>query len=180
MRVRGRNVNCTRRVPNSRKPKRRARWRTKSRVCVSFYLASRELFTNNSSWEAMQSILHTYVTIYDDCGRMCEDFAPNFGDIKTGCCVTTAHHLTFPFHQGSSNQKERDYRSPPTLLFSVSPISDKIERPQFWHNWGNRGRIAMLNTLADYDFQDAIRKRQNRWKRCTRTEGHYFGSDGGQ
>jgi hypothetical protein len=26
--------------------------------------------------------------------------------------------------------------------FPVSPIKDKTERPPFWHNWGDRGRIA--------------------------------------
>jgi hypothetical protein len=29
-----------------------------------------------------------------------------------------------------------------TLLFSVSPIEDKTERLPFWHNWGDRGRVA--------------------------------------
>jgi hypothetical protein len=27
-----------------------------------------------------QSILHTTVTVYGDCVKMCEDFPPNFGD----------------------------------------------------------------------------------------------------
>jgi hypothetical protein len=31
---------------------------------------------------------------------------------------------------------------PSTLLYSVSLIEDKIERPPFWHNLGARGRIA--------------------------------------
>jgi hypothetical protein len=32
---------------------------------------------------------------------MCEDFAPNFGDTRTGCCITTTYHLTLPFSSGN-------------------------------------------------------------------------------
>jgi hypothetical protein len=32
--------------------------------------------------------------------KMCEDFAPNFGDKRTGCCITT-HDLTLPFSPGN-------------------------------------------------------------------------------
>jgi hypothetical protein len=28
---------------------------------------------------------------------MCEDFAPNLGDKRTGCCITTTYCLTLPF-----------------------------------------------------------------------------------
>jgi bisphosphoglycerate-independent phosphoglycerate mutase (AlkP superfamily) len=31
-------------------------------------------------WKAKQSIHHTTVTFYDDCVKMCEDYAPDFGD----------------------------------------------------------------------------------------------------
>jgi hypothetical protein len=31
---------------------------------------------------------------------MWEHFAPNFGDKRTGCCVTTTKRLTLLFHQG--------------------------------------------------------------------------------
>jgi hypothetical protein len=30
-----------------------------------------------------------------------EDFAPNFGDKRTGCCITTMHQLTLPFSPGN-------------------------------------------------------------------------------
>jgi hypothetical protein len=33
-----------------------------------------------SPLQAKQSIPHTTVTFYDNCFKMCEDFAPNFGD----------------------------------------------------------------------------------------------------
>jgi hypothetical protein len=51
----------------------------------------------NSSWKANQSVQHTAVTVYGDCLKMCEDFAPNFSDKKTGCFITTTHPLTLPF-----------------------------------------------------------------------------------
>jgi hypothetical protein len=44
--------------------------------------------------QAKQSIPHTTVTFYGDCVKMCEDFAPNFGDKITGCYIMTKHHLT--------------------------------------------------------------------------------------
>jgi hypothetical protein len=42
-----------------------------------------------------------YCDVYGDCVKMCEDIAPNFGDKRTGCCITTTHHLTFPFPPGT-------------------------------------------------------------------------------
>jgi hypothetical protein len=71
--------------------------KAKSRACSTFALASRELFAKNLSWQAKQSITHTSVTFYDDCGKLCEDFTPNLGDKRTGCSITTTHSLTHPF-----------------------------------------------------------------------------------
>jgi hypothetical protein len=36
------------------------------------------LFTKKSSWQAKQSVLHTTVTFYCDCIKMCEYFTPNW------------------------------------------------------------------------------------------------------
>jgi hypothetical protein len=38
---------------------------------------------------------------------------------------------------------------------------------------------AVLNTLAEQDFQDAFKKWQKRWERCVRSEKNYFEGDGG-
>jgi hypothetical protein len=62
---------------------------------------------------------------------MFEDFAPNFGGKRTSLQRTVSHIL---FRQGIFNQKEHDCRSPPTLIFFVSQIEDKTERPPFLHN----------------------------------------------
>jgi hypothetical protein len=66
--------------------------------------------------------------------KMCDDFAPNFGDIRTGYCITTTHRLTPPFSPGTFDKKQHDSRPPTTLLFTVSLIEDKTERPPFLHN----------------------------------------------
>jgi hypothetical protein len=56
-----------------------------------------ELFTKNLSWQAKQSIPHATVMFYGDCLKICENFAPNFGDKITGCCITTTRLFTLPF-----------------------------------------------------------------------------------
>jgi hypothetical protein len=38
---------------------------------------------------------------YGDCVKMCKDFALNFGDKRTGCCIIKTHHLSFPFSLGN-------------------------------------------------------------------------------
>jgi hypothetical protein len=59
--------------------------------------------------------------------------------------------------------------------FSVSPIDDKIERPPFWHNWGDRGRIADgVENLTELDFQDAFKQWQKFWERRIRAKGDYL------
>jgi hypothetical protein len=62
---------------------------------------------------------------YDDCVRMCEDFAPNFGNKRTNYCITTVHHLTLPFHQGIFYQKQHHCPSPPILRLSVPNFGNK-------------------------------------------------------
>jgi hypothetical protein len=49
------------------------------------------------TWQAKQTIPHITVTFYGDCARMCEDFAMNFGEKGTGCCIMTTHRLTLPY-----------------------------------------------------------------------------------
>jgi heme-degrading monooxygenase HmoA len=39
---------------------------------------------------------------------------------------------------------------------------------------------GVLNTLTEYDSQDAFKKWQKRWERCTHKEGDYFKGDGDQ
>jgi hypothetical protein len=39
---------------------------------------------------------------------------------------------------------------------------------------------AVLNTLTEYDFQDAFKKWQKPWEQCISAEGDYFEGDCGQ
>jgi hypothetical protein len=38
---------------------------------------------------------------YCDCVKMAEDLAPNFGDRRTGCRITTISRLTLAFSPGN-------------------------------------------------------------------------------
>jgi hypothetical protein len=60
-------------------------------------LTLRGLFTKDLSWQAKQSALRSTMTFYSNCMKMCENFVPNFGDKRIGCCITTTHYLTLPF-----------------------------------------------------------------------------------
>jgi hypothetical protein len=53
------------------------------------------MLAKNSSWQAKHSIQH--IADNGDRVTMREDFAPNFGDKRTVCCITTTQHLTLPF-----------------------------------------------------------------------------------
>jgi hypothetical protein len=65
---------------------------------------------------------------YWDCMKMCENFAPNFGDKRTCCCIATTHRPTLLFSTGNFfYQKQHDCHPPPTLFVSVSPVEDKTE-----------------------------------------------------
>jgi hypothetical protein len=52
--------------------------------------------------------------------------------------------------------------------FSIFPIEDKTERPPYWHNWGDRGRMA---GGAEHPHrsrpQNAVKNGQKHWERCT-------------
>jgi hypothetical protein len=131
----------TRKVQNQDQ-KRCDRWRPKSGACSSYSLTLRGLFTKNSSWKAKQSIPHATVMFYSDCLKMCQDFAPKFGDKRTGCCIMTMHHLTLPFSPGNFLWKEQhDCLRLPALLFSVSQGESQV----------------VLNTLTEHYFHDAFK-----------------------
>jgi hypothetical protein len=76
----------------------------------------RGLLTRNSSWKAKQSIFYILLWLRFELWLR-----------KTGCCITTTHHLTLPFHQGIFDQKQHECHSPPTLLFSVSQLKIKLK-----------------------------------------------------
>jgi hypothetical protein len=124
--------------------KRRDRCRTKPRTSYHLF-TSRGLFTKTLSWQAKQSIRHIIVPFYDDCVKIFEDFAPNFEDKGTGCCINTTLHFTLPFSPANFWLKTTWLSSPthPTFLCF----------PDWKYNW----KAAILAQLRGY--------RQNR-RRC--------------
>jgi hypothetical protein len=108
------------------------RWKTardmknKVKSMLIIFFDIKGLFTKNSSWQTKQSFPHITVTFLDDCMRTCEDFALNFFDKRTNCCITTTHHLTLPFSPGNYFTKNNMtvVSHPPCL--SVFPIEDTI------------------------------------------------------
>jgi hypothetical protein len=73
--------------------------KVKSMLMILFDIKG--LLAKNSSWQAKQSIPHTTVTLYGECVKICKDFAPNFGNKRTGCCLMTMQHLALPFSPGN-------------------------------------------------------------------------------
>jgi hypothetical protein len=92
--------------------------------------------------EVKQSIPHTTVTFYGNCVKIREDFPSNFGDKRTGCCITTTHRLTLPFSPGNSSPKRTRLSSSAAILTKVV-IEAELQ--------------AVLNTLTGHDFQDAFK-----------------------
>jgi hypothetical protein len=48
--------------------------------------------------------------------KICEDFAPIFGNEGTGCSIMSSHYLTHAFHQGIFNKNNMTIIPQPTLL----------------------------------------------------------------
>jgi hypothetical protein len=89
--------------PNSPRLEKKAR-QVKSKVkrmLINCFYIKGIVHKKNSSWQAKQSIPRTTVTFYDDCVEMCEDFTSNFDYKRTGCSMTTTHHLTLSFSPGN-------------------------------------------------------------------------------
>jgi hypothetical protein len=63
--------------------------------------------------------------------KMCEDLPQTLMTKEQAIAPQQCTISCFLFHQRIFGQKENDYHSPPTLLFSVSPIGDKTEKPPF-------------------------------------------------
>jgi hypothetical protein len=126
-----------------------------------FTLPSRGLFTENSFWQAKQSIPNTTVTFYGDYVKMCEDFAPfapNFDDKNW-----LLHHDNAPFH---SSFFTTEFLTKITwLLFPTHPtflcLPDWSLKSKS-HHFDTIETIeteshAVLNTHTEHNFQDAFK-----------------------
>jgi hypothetical protein len=109
---------------------------------------------------------------------MCEDFTSNFGDKKTGCCIT--HGLTLAFSPENLHKKHDCRPHPP--FFSLFPrLKIKLKGRHFdTIEVMEAESQAVLNSLTEHDFQDAFKKWQKRWEWCVPAEGDCFKGDGGQ
>jgi hypothetical protein len=76
---------------------------------------SKGLFTNNSSWQTSQSILHATLTFYADCVKMCEDFTVIFGGKRSDCCIMTMHEESF-------GQEQHGCHRTPAILTLLGPL----------------------------------------------------------
>jgi hypothetical protein len=86
--------------PNSPRPKKARQMKSKVKSVLIIFFDIKGVVQKEFVL-AGQSIQHTNVTFYGNCVKMCEDFAPNFGNKRTGCCITTTHRLTLPFSPGN-------------------------------------------------------------------------------
>jgi hypothetical protein len=119
--------------------KRRDRWRVKSRACLPFLLLHQGDFFHRIHPYRLNSQNYTLLYV-----KMCKDVALNFDNKRTGCCIMATYCLTLPFFT-----RERMTKNNMTIIlvpckFSVSPIQDKIERPQFWHNRATAMQTSMF------------------------------------
>jgi hypothetical protein len=90
------------------------------------------------------------------------------------------HHCpTLPFRPGNI-WPETTWLSFPTHPTFASPIED-TERPPFWHNLGDQGRITGgAQNAHRTGLPGCIFNWQKHWEGCINMEGHYFEGDGGQ
>jgi hypothetical protein len=88
------SLSRTRKAQTHRDREMRGRRKAMSKACSELSLLSRELFAKHLSWQAKQSNTLITVRFNDDCEKMCEDFAPNFGDKN----YWLLHHNNAPSH----------------------------------------------------------------------------------
>jgi hypothetical protein len=105
---------------------------------------------------ACQSIPHTTVTFYDENVRRLRSELWRQNN-------WVLYHENAPsfFTREFLPPKQRDCCPQPNLLFSVSPIENNTERPQFDTIEIIQAELQMvLNTLTEHHFRDAFKKWQ--------------------
>jgi hypothetical protein len=92
--------------------------------------------------------------------KIYEDFAPNFGDKSTGCCIMTTHHLVLPFSPRNMTviTHPLTHLTWPSVTFLFPQLKIKLKG----HHFDTTEVIeaesqAVLNSLTELDFQDAFK-----------------------
>jgi hypothetical protein len=88
---------------------------------------------------------------------MCEDFTPNFGDKRTGCCITTTHFLTLPYHREIFFTENNMDCLPHPPYCSLSPrLKMKLKGRHFDIIERIEAKSqAVLNIITEHNLQDA-------------------------
>jgi hypothetical protein len=136
------NMSRTRKVQTHWDCKRRSKWRANLRACLSFSLTSIQSCRKISSWHAKQSFFAYYCDVLR---RLCENvriLRPELWRQKNWLLLDCNAPSHTSFSPGNFYPKTSWLSSPSYLTFLFSTIWDKNERAPFWHNWGDRGRLA--------------------------------------
>jgi hypothetical protein len=71
--------------PNSLRPKKARQVKSKVKIMLVIFFDIEGIVHKKFVLVDKQSIPHITVTFYGDCVKICKNFAPNFGDKRTGC-----------------------------------------------------------------------------------------------
>jgi hypothetical protein len=88
---------------------------------------------------------------------MCKDFALNFGDKRTGCCITATHRLTLHFSPGNFLPKKTNMTviHHPPYFFLFPQLKLKLKGCYFdTIEVIETESQEVLNTFTKHDFQD--------------------------
>jgi hypothetical protein len=90
---------------------------------------------------------------------MCDDFAPNFVDKRTGCCITTTSRLTLLLSPAIFFIKNNITVVPHPTYFALFPrLKIKLKGRHFDTTEVLEAESqAVLDTLTEHDFQDAFK-----------------------
>jgi hypothetical protein len=100
--------------------------KSKVRSMLISFFDIKEIVHKEFVLASLASVPHTTVTVYGDCVKMCEDYAPNFGDMHHDSSLSHISVFTREFFS-----KTNMTIVPHLPYLSVSPIEDKTERPPF-------------------------------------------------
>jgi hypothetical protein len=91
--------------------------------------------------------------------KMCEDFVPNFGDKRIGCCIMTTQSDTFFFNREVFTIHSMTVVLLPTLLFCFARFKMKLKGCHFDTSEVSEAELhVVLNIFREHGFQDAFKK----------------------